>query len=294
MPAPPSSPLLSVGLPVYNGASLLRRAIDSVLGQDFTNLELIISDNASTDATPDIAYEYAAADARVRYIRRPENRGAIDNFGNVLAHAHGRMFSWISHDDSYDHPDHLSRLAQKIDEGMTLAFPEVRAVYFDDEGNRDRSDAGMLAAFRDIRTRHQLIREAVRRPSVQIFGLYRTEKLRQYFPMMIEDADMLCFFEGRFVQAMLLHEPWAYVPEAQISIGQHSSNVSRRQDPRRVLRDYVSYSARALALYRRDRRLTFSERLTGCLETVRVHGPFAARLLGSVIKQRLRSPFASL
>src|SRR5688572_3563508 len=72
-------PLVSIGLAVYNGEKYLREAIDSILAQTFTDYELIISDNASTDSTPEICQEYAARDLRIRYHRNATNIGGANN-----------------------------------------------------------------------------------------------------------------------------------------------------------------------------------------------------------------------
>lgn len=93
-------PRVSIGVPVYNGATLLAGALDSILGQDFTDFEVIVSDNASTDATADIARAYADADPRVRYIRQPVNLGALRNFAFVLDQAIGEYFLWAAVDDT--------------------------------------------------------------------------------------------------------------------------------------------------------------------------------------------------
>ena len=68
---------VGIGLPVYNGADYLSDALDSILAQTFTNFEVVICDNASTDATAEIARSYAAADSRVRFETGPDNVGPI-------------------------------------------------------------------------------------------------------------------------------------------------------------------------------------------------------------------------
>jgi hypothetical protein len=95
-------PLLSIGLPVYNGAQHLRQSIDSLLAQDVGDLELVISDNASTDGTSGICLEYAAADSRVRYSRNAENIGAAANFNRAFDLCSGDYFMWGSDDDIWD------------------------------------------------------------------------------------------------------------------------------------------------------------------------------------------------
>lgn len=94
-----SSPLVSLGMPVYNGERTVARALDSVLGQSYENLEVVISDNASTDKTPDICLEYASRDPRIRYYRNETNLGALPNFRRVLELTTGEYFTWACTDD---------------------------------------------------------------------------------------------------------------------------------------------------------------------------------------------------
>jgi glycosyltransferase involved in cell wall biosynthesis len=91
--------LVSIGLPVFNGAAYLEECIESVLGQTFSRFELIISDNASTDATAEICRFYAARDDRIKYVRQAENIGPMPNFEYVLRHASCEYFMWIAADD---------------------------------------------------------------------------------------------------------------------------------------------------------------------------------------------------
>jgi len=95
-------PFVSVGMPVFNGELFLRGAIDSMLAQSHTNLELIISDNASTDGTAAIAGEYAARDPRVRYFRQARNIGAPRNWNFVATCARGKYMKWASANDYCD------------------------------------------------------------------------------------------------------------------------------------------------------------------------------------------------
>lgn len=93
---------ITIGMPVYNGAKYIGEALDSLLVQTFTDFELIISDNASTDATQSICEEYARRDLRIRYVRQSENRGALANFQFVLDQAQGEFFMWAAADDKWD------------------------------------------------------------------------------------------------------------------------------------------------------------------------------------------------
>ena len=92
-------PTVSIGLPVHNGATFLAEAIESILAQTFPGFELVISDNASTDRTPEICRSYAAADGRIRYYRQETNIGAAQNYNVVFQRSSGKYFKWAAHDD---------------------------------------------------------------------------------------------------------------------------------------------------------------------------------------------------
>src|SRR5438067_13421590 len=98
-PNGPLRPMVSIGLPVYNGETYLPQVLDSVLAQSFSDFELIISDNASEHSTEMICRKYAAADARIRYHRQPRNRGVTWNFGQVALLSAGKYDRWTSHHD---------------------------------------------------------------------------------------------------------------------------------------------------------------------------------------------------
>jgi hypothetical protein len=100
---------VTVGLPVYNGAALVHRAIDATLNQTFSDLELLISDNCSTDgATEQICRDYARRDPRVVYTKTEHNLGAAGNYSRLARMARGEFFKWISHDDSMA-PDFIEK-----------------------------------------------------------------------------------------------------------------------------------------------------------------------------------------
>src|SRR6185437_5892161 len=87
---------VTVGLPVYNGARHLPSALAGLAAQTYTDLEIVISDNCSTDETEEICRAFAAEDDRVRYIRRTENRGAAWNFNSVVTETSSPYFKWAA------------------------------------------------------------------------------------------------------------------------------------------------------------------------------------------------------
>ena len=130
-----SPPTVSIGLAVYNGENYLALAIESVLAQTFTDFELIISDNASTDHTPEICAEYAAKDNRIRYHRNSSNIGATRNENLTFAMSRGKYFRWLGHDDLCA-PDQLAACVAVLESDPTVVLCHSEVVEIDDDGNR--------------------------------------------------------------------------------------------------------------------------------------------------------------
>jgi glycosyltransferase involved in cell wall biosynthesis len=129
-----TTPRLSIGLPVYNGENYLSEALDALLGQSYTDFELIISDNASTDRTEEICRTYAARDDRIRYIRQPVNIGAVPNHNLVFRESRGELFKWAGHDDLYGR-DLLRRCVEALDADPEVVLAHAWEAIIDGDGN---------------------------------------------------------------------------------------------------------------------------------------------------------------
>jgi glycosyltransferase involved in cell wall biosynthesis len=133
MSSPSSIPMVSVGLPVYNGENYVAEAIESVLAQTFGDLELVIHDNASTDRTAEICQAYAARDRRVLYFRNPRNLGAAPNYNLAWSRARGRYFKWLAHDDRML-PDYLASTVRRLEETPDAVVCNSVIRYIDEQG----------------------------------------------------------------------------------------------------------------------------------------------------------------
>jgi glycosyltransferase involved in cell wall biosynthesis len=116
-------------MPVYNGEKYLPGAIECFLAQTFTEFELVISDNASTDRTPEIVRDYAAKDPRIRFHRAEVNRGAAWNFNRVYELSSGPYFKWAAHDDLCA-PTFLEKCTRVLDQDrdVVLSYPRARVI----------------------------------------------------------------------------------------------------------------------------------------------------------------------
>jgi glycosyltransferase involved in cell wall biosynthesis len=165
-------PLVSIGLAVYNGERYIKDAIQSIVGQTFTNFELIISDNASTDGTQRICRNFAEQDERIHYSRNSRNLGAAANYNRVFALSTGKYFKWAAHDDICA-PEYLEKCVEVLERypGVVLCYP--RAKIIDDRGVpvKDSDDGLHLVAKRpSCRLREYFLHQQVSRPS---FGVMR-------------------------------------------------------------------------------------------------------------------------
>jgi len=126
-------PRLTIGLPVYNGEKYVAESLDALLGQSFADFELIISDNASTDGTPDICRGYEKQDSRVRYFRQQRNVGLAPNHNFVAERARGELFKWASNDDLYAR-DLIERCVDVLDKDQDVVLAHSWTAKVDDSG----------------------------------------------------------------------------------------------------------------------------------------------------------------
>ena len=117
---------VTIGVPVFNGAGHLEPCLESLIAQTYDDLEILISDNASTDRTPEICRAFCDRDERISYCRQPSNIGAAANYNFLARNAVGQLFKWAAHDDVCA-PKMVERCVDALDLSPTdvLAFPKT-------------------------------------------------------------------------------------------------------------------------------------------------------------------------
>lgn len=227
-----NDPLVSIGLPVYNGQRFLHKAIESLLQQTFANFELIICDNASTDATAEICQEYARRDRRVKFIRNTSNLGAAKNYNRVFELSSGIYFKWAAADDCCA-PDFLCRCLAVLekDPNIILAYPKTKIV---DENDNEIAeyDDGIHLKSQSASGRFLQFMYCVGECNA-VFGLIRSDSLKK--TRLIGNyigADVCLLAElsllGRFCE----------IPEYLFFRRHHSEASSARKDVQSQLQFY--------------------------------------------------------
>lgn len=189
-------PVVTVGLPVFNGERYLAETLDALLGQTFGDFELLISDNASADETEAICRRYVAGDRRIRYHRQAVNVGAAPNFNGTVAEARGRYFKWAAHDDLVD-PRFLAEAVRALDERPEVVWCQSRVGFVGSDGQPLASgmrDGGLGMSYVEDRNADASVTRASAEPDQRfravlletvgggnwdVFGLTRTAVLRQ-------------------------------------------------------------------------------------------------------------------
>jgi len=178
-------PIVSIGLPVYNGEDFLKYALDSLLSQTFRDFELIISDNASTDNTPKICQEYVLRDKRIRYIRQNNNMGALWNFNFVLKQSNKEYFIWVSSDDKL-HPEFLKKNIDILEKNKNVVCSIGDVIYSDVVNYEFKSNNETKKTFRQryVKSTYGTYESKVRTylkffQASMIYGLYRRDKLQK-------------------------------------------------------------------------------------------------------------------
>jgi glycosyltransferase involved in cell wall biosynthesis len=171
-------PLVSIGLPVFNAEHYLEQCVAAILAQTYRNFELVISDNASVDATESICRRYALSNPRVRYYRNPRNLGATFNFRQVVTFSSGKYFLWAAHDDIFA-PEYVERCISVLENNPEIVLCYSKSVEIDEQGQSvDRNEQALAVDSARVRQR---FRELIRMDHncQTMFGVMRTAVLKR-------------------------------------------------------------------------------------------------------------------
>jgi glycosyltransferase involved in cell wall biosynthesis len=171
---------VTVGVPTYNRAGPLARALESVLAQKHTDIELVVSDNASTDGTPAICAGFAERDERVRILRQPHNVGLTENFNRLLREASGELVMLLA-DDDWLEPTYVEQCLAALDADPGLVVASGGARY--------HRDGAIVSHGAEVDVLDEEPARRVRRwfaavqDDVSIYGLIRRHALEAVLPM---------------------------------------------------------------------------------------------------------------
>jgi glycosyltransferase involved in cell wall biosynthesis len=231
-----TTPRLTIGLPVYNGENYLAESIDALLAQSYTDFELVISDNASTDGTEEICRKYAAGDDRIRYVKQPVNIGAAPNHNFLVDEARGELFKWAAHDDLFA-PRLVESCVALLDANHDAALAHSYMAIVDEAGDVIETYDYTLktdSPSAPVRFRDLLFTDG----GDDFYGVIRTDVMRAIAP-----HDSYHNAGRKLVAEMALYGRFLQVPEVMFFRREHPGRgdrlgsvqaVCRNLDPRRA------------------------------------------------------------
>lgn len=172
------NPRISVAMPAYNSAAHIGQALEALMGQSFGDIEIIVSDNASTDATQDIVQGLAAQDKRLRYVRQQTNIGANNNYTFVAKAARGEYCKWVSSSD-WCAPTFLEKCLHRLESDTRAALAVPRTRMFEGDLSNWRDYTGDIEILDDSPAQRMIRLASSLKLNNAFNGLVRTAMLRR-------------------------------------------------------------------------------------------------------------------
>jgi glycosyltransferase involved in cell wall biosynthesis len=219
------APLVTIGMPVFNGESYLERSIDAILAQTYQNFELVISDNASTDRTESICRAYAAKNPEIKYFRNEVNIGGFANHNKLIELGSGDYLMLTGHDD-LRHPEQISRCLQVLEENPQYVMSYVATTYIGENDEvLDIKETPLELDSPKVETR---FREIFRRDHKiePIYGLIRYSALSGIRFGLYPDSDRV------FIAELGLMGPFFRIPEPLFFRRDHAQSMTRKYNSR--------------------------------------------------------------
>lgn len=218
------SPLISIGMPVFNGAEYVEGAIKSIIAQTMTDFELVICDNASTDDTETICRRYAENDARIHYYRNKKNIGAHPNYNLTFEHTSGKYFKWAPHDDLL-HPEFLKKCVTALEETPESVVCQSYLQYLDaDDKEIGIYDSDLTGSGSSSPVRRFSGLLLNKHPSYEIMGVFRRSALI--------DSLLLQSFHGAdraLLAELALRGSYIQIQEPLLLVRDHKERYTRAQ-----------------------------------------------------------------
>ncbi len=220
-----NQPLVSIGMPIYNEERFLEQALDSLQAQNYDNIQILISDNSSTDRTGEIALAIAAKDPRITYVCTQSNIGAAANFRSVLEQADGDYFMWAAGHDMWS-VDLIAESVSILEANKNASIAFATSYWIDEAGNRDARDTdypdtrGMSVA-----SRFFTVFWGNMHP---VLGVMRREHLRQTASMQSFAGSDLVLLSDMILQGDFVHAPNAWWNRRDVRTKEsHSERMKR-------------------------------------------------------------------
>lgn len=233
-------PLVSIGVPTYNRPLGLRKTLLAILNQDYENIEVIVSDNSSTNYEVEkFKNEFESKDTRIKFFIQEENKGALFNFHFVQKIARGEYFMWAADDDEWQGSNFLSTLMKFAPDNI-LTFPDATII-------EDKTvSSEYLKIYENCKTQIDYTKNfCVNDSGYPFYGVYNLKLLYKYGMSFSFEEDMVYHSDGIFLHKLFLAGPVKFIKEATIVFNAYGSVPSIEKS----LDSWTKYIERTLLIY---------------------------------------------
>jgi glycosyltransferase involved in cell wall biosynthesis len=198
-------PLVTVAMPLYNAAAHLEQTLHAIRNQTYRDLDILLCDDASTDATPEICAAAARDDGRVRVVRNAKNLGMVGNFNAAIPLKRGELFMWAGQDDERA-PTFVERTVDVLVRNPRASLAVPWTTLITPEGERLHRPYSDAIASDDLPARAAAF--VADTQTVAIYGLYRASVIDAIGPM-----DPWLDTDRHYLFKALIRGPFVVVPE---------------------------------------------------------------------------------
>lgn len=242
-------PLVSVGIPVYNSEKFLEQALECICNQSLQDIEIVISDNGSTDSTPDIIRKFAEEDNRIIFHQQKENIKALPNYRFLLAEAKSEFFLWRAYDDWSD-PDYLKTLygLLKNRPDYSLAVGKIVRKRLDGSVAGEKEFPGVQFPGKQV-SRAQMLR--ISHPG-WLYGLFRTSDLERAYDEVLTNYPHIWAFDHLVLAPFILEKKIVGTNETcfyqrETGLSQSNYKPSKSKDQIRLICDFMKFMLAIIA-----------------------------------------------
>lgn len=276
-------PKVSICLPVYNGERHLAQAIESALGQTFSDFELLIADDVSQDSSEDIARRYAKQDSRIVYWKNDENKGLFGNYNETLKRSSGQYLKPFAQDDVFE-PNMLARMLDSFAAHPDVALVACARRIVDGEGKekrvaREYSEDVVLDGPTKVKEDLLKVSNEIGEPSTVMFP-------RAHIGTGF-DTELYHLGDMEYWHRIILNGKLLYLSEVLVSFRRHGESTTNRNA--RGLR----YALDMFTLGRKYKDFLFSHGISEesfselCMENIASHIKFLIHQEGFTLEQLL-------
>ncbi len=255
--------LITVGIPTYNAQPFIRRCIESILSQSLEELELLISDDGSSDQTLEICQDYAAHDDRIKIYTHEERLGEHRNKNFLVNKAKSIYFKALDQDDYLEGKKFLENHCIRLDEGYDFVISNVLIEETNKVEGTVQKTEGSMDCFFNCKNKYDFAKATLEESAMLVYGVFKTERYKKVSDRFISaTTGKKHFIDSYFVHDVSISLKGYYLSTERFVYSIHGANISRSSPPKEFFPDFLFYINITLKLFIKTNKLTSLQKIS--------------------------------